>query len=154
MSLLAAFKESPATLSRASAFIWMNGVFYMATGVLLLAWPGAAQVLLRDPDFVGHEAGLVRVLGMCVVVIGWLYFFGGRSGSRPFVAATVVDRIILVPLVLIPIALSGILPHTLFLFAVVDPALAIVAWYLISRTTVTASPSTSPPTPTTRSSSR
>lgn len=133
MSILAALKESPATLSKASKFTWMNGAFYMATGALVLAWPGAAQTLLRDPDFVGHEAALLRVLGMCVLVIGWLYFFGGRSGGRQFVAATVMDRIVLVPVVLIPTALAGVLPHTLLLFAVTDPALALVSWYLLSR---------------------
>ena len=133
MSLFAALKESPATLSRASSFTWMSGAFYMASGALLLIWPGAAQTLLRDPDFVGHEAALVRVLGMCVLVIGWLYFFGGRSGGRQFVAATVADRIVLVPIVLIPTAVAGVLPHSMLLFAVADPTLALVSWFLLSR---------------------
>ena len=133
MSILAALKESPATLSRASSFTWMSGAFYMASGALLLIWPGAAQRLLRDPDFVGHEAALVRVLGMCVLVIGWLYFFGGRSGGRQFVAATVADRIVLVPIVLIPTAVAGVLPHSMLLFAVADPTLALVSWFLLSR---------------------
>ena len=133
MSLLAALKESPAPLSPASRFTWMCGAFYMGTGALVFAWPGVAQSLMGDPDFVGHEAGLVRVLGMCLLVIGWLYVFGGRSGGRQFVAATVIDRIVLVPLVLVPIALAGVFPHTLLLFAVTDPALAIVAWLLFSR---------------------
>jgi hypothetical protein len=70
---------------------------------------------------------------MCVLVIGWLYFFGGRSGGRQFVAATVADRIVLVPVVLIPTALAGVLPHSLLLFAVTDPALALVSWFLLSR---------------------
>jgi hypothetical protein len=75
----------------------------------------------------------VRVLGMCVLIIGWLYFFGGRSGGRQVVAATIFDRILLVPLVLVPVALSGVLAHTLLMFAVVDPALAVVAWMLLVR---------------------
>jgi hypothetical protein len=133
MSLLAALKESPAPLSQASRFTWMCGAFYMATGVLVLSWPGAAQTLMGDPDFVGHEAGLMRILGMTVLVIGWLYFFGGRSGGRQVVAATILDRIVLVPLVLVPTALAGVFPHTLLMFAVVDPALAVIAWLLLSR---------------------
>jgi hypothetical protein len=133
MSLFAALKESPAPLSKASRFTWLCGAFYMATGALVLAWPGVAQAVMGDPDFVGHEAALLRVLGLCVLVIGWLYFFGGRSGGRQFVAATVVDRIVLVPLVLVPTALAGVIPHTLLLFAVTDPALAVVAWLLLSR---------------------
>ena len=133
MSLLAALKESPTPLSKSSRFTWMCGAFYMATGALVLAWPGIAQAVMGDPDFVGHEAALLRVLGLCVLVIGWLYFFGGRSGGRQFVAATVIDRIVLVPLVLVPTALAGVLPHTLLLFAVTDPALAVVAWLLLAR---------------------
>lgn len=133
MSILEALKESPAGLSKASTFTWMCGLFYMAAGALALLWPGAAQALLRDPDFVGHEAALLRVLGMLVLVIGWLYLFGGRSGGRQFVAATVVDRIVLVPAVLVSTALAGVLPHTLLMFAVVDPALALVGWFLLSR---------------------
>jgi hypothetical protein len=131
--LLAALKESPAPLSMASRFTWMCGAFYMASGALVMSWPESAQVLMRDPDFVGHEAGLVRVLGMCVLVIGWLYFFGGRSGGRQVVAATIFDRIVLVPLVLVPTALAGVIPHTLLMFAVVDPVLAVIAWLLLSR---------------------
>lgn len=133
MSILAALKESPAPLSMASRFTWMCGAFYMASGALILCWPACAQVLMRDPDYAGHEARLVRVLGMCVLIIGWLYFFGGRSGGRQVVAATIFDRIVLVPLVLVPVALSGVLPHTLLMFAVVDPALAVIAWLLLSR---------------------
>ncbi len=133
MSILAALRESPADLSRASAFTWMSGVFYLATGVLVMAWPGVAQTLMRDPDFVGREAALFRVLGMCVAVIGWLYIFGGRSGGRQFVAATVMDRVVLVPLVLVPTAVAGVIPHTLLLFAVADPTLALVSWFLLSR---------------------
>ncbi len=133
MSILAALKESPARLSKASTFTWMCGLFYMAAGALALVWPGAAQVLLRDPDFVGHEAALFRVLGMLVLVVGWLYVFGGRSGGRQFVAATVADRIVLVPAVLVPTALAGVIPHTLLMFAVVDPALALIGWFLLAR---------------------
>lgn len=133
MSLLATLKESPAPLSQPSRFTWMCGAFYMASGALVLAWPGVAQTLMGDPDFVGREAALVRILGMLLLVIGWLYFFGGRSGGRQFVAATVIDRVVLVPLVLVPTALAGVLPHTLLLFAVTDPALAVIAWLLLSR---------------------
>ena len=48
-------------------------------------------------------------------------------------AATIVDRIVLVPLVLVPTAMAGVLPHTLLLCAATDPALAIVAWLLLAR---------------------
>ena len=40
---------------------------------------GSTQTLFMDRAFVGDEQGLIRVLGLAVVVIGWFYLFGGRS---------------------------------------------------------------------------
>ena len=133
MSLLATLMKTPPDLPASSRFTAMNGLIYMAAGALFLGWPQAVQTLLLDPAFVGRESGLVRVIGMTVVIIGWFYFFGGRSGSKPFVAASVLDRIVLVPLVLVPLALSGVFPHLLLLFAVLDPVLGLIAWYLLNR---------------------
>jgi hypothetical protein len=62
------------------------------------------------------------------VVIGWLYLFGGRAGARQIVAASVVDRLVLVPAVLVPLAIAGVFPHLLWTFAILDPALGIGAW--------------------------
>jgi hypothetical protein len=106
---------------------------YLAAGALLIAWPGATQTLFRDRAFVGDEQGLIRVLGMTVAVIGWLYLFGGRSGARQMVAASVVDRLVLVPAVLLPLAASGMFPHLLVTFGILDPALAVGAWFLFGR---------------------
>ena len=133
MSLIADLKESPENLALSSKYTSVNGIIYLAFGTLLMIWPGAVQTLLLDRNFVGNEAALVRVLGMAVAVIGWLYFFGSRSGGRQVVAASVLDRIILVPLVLVPTALAGVFPHTLGTFAILDPVLALVAWWLLSR---------------------
>jgi hypothetical protein len=71
------------------------------------------QTIFHDEAFVGHEQGLIRVMGLTVVVIGWLYLFGGRSGARQIVAASVVDRLVFVPVVLIPLAIVGVFPHLL-----------------------------------------
>ena len=133
MTLIGALKESPANLTAASKFTSACGLVYLASGAVLLLWPAAVQKLLLDPAFVGNEATLTRLLGMTVAVIGWLYIFGGRSGGRQVVAASILDRIVLVPLVLIPAAVNGVFPHTLLMFAVLDPALALVAWRLLSR---------------------
>jgi hypothetical protein len=85
----------------------MNGFIYLGAGGLLIVWPGAVQTLLRDPAFVGHEGALFRVIGMAVAVIGWLYVFGGRSGAQQFGPASVLDRVVLVPLVLVPLVIAG-----------------------------------------------
>jgi hypothetical protein len=134
MSLINDLLDRPATLSTASSYTAMNGLIYLGAGALLLAWPGATQALFRDPAFVGHEAGLIRVVGLMAAVVGWFYLIGGRSGARQFVAASVFDRLA-VPLVLVPLAIAGVFPHLLLTFAILDPSLAIGAWVLLARKT-------------------
>ena len=56
----------------------------------------------------------MRVIGLTVVVIGWLYLFGGRSGARQFIVASVIDRLVFVPAVLVPVAIAGVFPRTFF----------------------------------------
>ena len=77
MSLLADLKASPSQLTKSSKFTLANGVIYMGAGAWLMIWPGSVQALFLDPEFMGREAALIRVLGMAVVIIGWLYFSGG-----------------------------------------------------------------------------
>ena len=86
-----------------------------------------------DRAFVGDEQGLIRVAGLTVVVIGWLYVFGGRTDGRQFSAASVVDRLIFVPLVLLPLAIAGVFPHLLVAFTILDMSLAARAWMLLRR---------------------
>jgi hypothetical protein len=133
MSLISDLAQAPADLPTPSRFTALSGVLYAAAGLVFLAWPGIVQTVFRDPAFIGRDESLMRVLGMVVAIVGWLYFFGGRSGGRQFVAATVVDRLVLVPAVLVPTAAAGVFPHVMLTFAVLDPALAIVAWHLLSR---------------------
>jgi hypothetical protein len=133
MSLVSALLEKPSTLTSGSKYTTMNGVIYAGAGVLLIVWPGATQTLLMDRAFVGDEQGLVRVVGLTVVVIGWLYLFGGRSNAQQIVAASVVDRMIFVPVVLVPLAIAGVFPHLLTTFAILDPALAVGAWLFFRR---------------------
>jgi hypothetical protein len=133
MSLFRELIRTPFALSIASKYTAMNGVLYLVLGSLLALWPDAVQQILRDPPFQGHERQLARVIGMNVGIIGWLYLFGGTSGARQIVAASVVDRLIFVPLILIPLAWQGTFPHLLLSFAILDPVLGIGAWILLSR---------------------
>jgi len=134
MSLTKDLLYRPSDLCTASKYTVINGAIYLGVGVLLIAWPGATQTLLMDRDFVGHEQGLVRVIGLSVVVIGWLYLFGGRTGGRQVVAASVIDRLVFVPIVLLPLAFTGVFPHLLVAFAILDMTLAIGALVLSGRT--------------------
>jgi hypothetical protein len=72
-------------------------------GAILIVCPGVTQTLFKELAFAEHEQALMRVIGLTVAVIGWLYVFGGRSGARQFIAASVIDRLIFVPAVLIPV---------------------------------------------------
>ena len=134
MVLIKALLEKPRNLTPASKYTAMNGFIYLVVGLLLIVWPGVTQTIFRDPVFIGHEEGLMRVIGLTVVVIGWLYVFGGRSGARQIVAASVVDRLIFVPAILIPVAMVGVFPHLLLTFAALDVLLAIGAWIVFART--------------------
>ncbi len=133
MSLITDLLEKPSNLSTTSKYTVMNGVLYLGAGVLIIAWPGMVQTLFRDAPFVGQEGALFRVIGLLLVVVGWLYFFGGRSGARQPVAASVIDRLIFVPLIFLPLAYAGVFPHLLVAFAIIDPLLGIGAWILLSR---------------------
>ena len=131
MSLIKDLLEHPGDPSITSKYTVMNGVIYLGIGVSVIIWPGMVQTIFRDAAFVGNEAALIRVMGMAVAVIGWLYLFGGLSGE--IVAASVLDRVVLVPLVLVPLAIAGIFPHLLLAFALLDPTLGIGTWLLLSR---------------------
>ena len=125
--------EKPATLSAGSKYAVSNGIIYLALGVLFIVWPGATQTLFMNRAFFADEQGLVRVTGLTLVVIAWLYVFGGRTGGRQFSAASVVDRLVFVPVVLLPLALAGVFPHLLVAFTVLDTTLAVGAWVLLRQ---------------------
>lgn len=134
MSFTTDLWETPPNPSRASRWTAMNGYIYLSLGAVFVIWPRAVQTLFRDDEFAGREEALFRVLGMTVMVIGWLYLFGGRSGSRQTVAASILDRWILVPVVLVPIAMAGVFPHALLAFTLLDASLALGAWILRRKT--------------------
>ena len=81
MSLINQLRQKPADLTTASKYTALNGIGYLVVGAILILWPGVTQTLFREAAFVGHEQALMRVIGLTVVVIGWLYLFGGRSSA-------------------------------------------------------------------------
>jgi hypothetical protein len=133
MSLIATLLQTPARLSTASRYTAFNGWIYLSLGALLIAWPGMTQMLFMERAFIGNEEALMRVVGLTLVVVGWLYYFGGRTGAPSVTAASIVDRLIFVPAVLVPLAVAGVFPHLLGAFAILDPVLAVTAWVLLRR---------------------
>lgn len=118
-------------LTPASKFHALNGILYFIAGLGLVLWPEIVQVLLGDPHFTGHESALFRAIGLTVAMIGWHYYFGGRTGDRQVVVAGLIERLIYVPLVLLPLAIAGAFPHTFLAFTALDVGLAIGAWMLL-----------------------
>jgi hypothetical protein len=133
MSFVVHLFDRPHDLSVASRYTATNGVIYLVLGAALLIFPQMVQVVFRDAPFVGNEGSLVRVLSMALMVIGWMYLFGGLAGSRRLVVATVIERLTLVPLVLVPLAAGGVFPHFLLATVALDAVLGIGAWILLSR---------------------
>jgi hypothetical protein len=130
MSLIETLLKKP-NLTPASKYHALNGVIYFIAGLGLILWPRIIQVLLRDPSFTGHESALFRALGLTIAMIGWHYYFGGRTGGQQVVAASLIERFIYVPLVSLPLAIAGVFPHTFVAFAVLDVGLAIPARMLL-----------------------
>jgi len=116
-----------------SRYIVGNGVLYLVAGVVVLAWPQVTYLLGAD-EFVADESGLVRVLGFVMMIIGWFYVMGGRTGATSFGLATIVDRAV-VPFALCGIAATGAVDWGLILpFAILDPVLAVGAFLIWRRT--------------------
>src|SRR5262245_7844740 len=116
-----------------SRYTTANGMFYIAVGATMLAWPGVLQTLMMAAPFAAGEAGLIRVVGFTVAIIGYFYVFGGRTGADSFGLATVVDRL-LVPAALLPLGLSGAVdPHLVVPFAILDPVLGVGAFIVWRR---------------------
>src|SRR5262249_29422630 len=111
MSLISIAFEKLPNLTTASKFTVFNGFVYLGLGALLILWPVSPQQLLDEGAFVGAEQGLSRVLGMAVAISGYSLVIGGNSGGRQETAASVIDRLTIVPVVLIPSAVAGVFPR-------------------------------------------
>jgi hypothetical protein len=133
MSLIKDLRHKPPSLSTASKYTTLNGIGYLAMGASLIVWPGVTQTVFRESPFNGYEEALMRVIGLTIIVIGWLYLFGGRSGTRQFIVASIIDRLAFSPVVLVPLALAGVFPRLFLTFAILDVSLAIGAWALLAR---------------------
>jgi hypothetical protein len=65
------------------------------------------------------------------MVVGCFYYFGGRTGGEQVVAAGVISRLTLVPLVLLSLAFAGVFPRTFIAFSILEVGLASGAWMLL-----------------------
>lgn len=130
--LLKALGEQSPTRTTASRFTSISGLFYLGMGLTICTAPTLVPLLFLEPAFSGREAGLFRLVGWIMAVVGWFLWIGGRTGTRAFVAAGIVARLG-VPVVAIPLAVSGVFPHMLWVFGLLDPLSGLVAWRLMAR---------------------
>jgi len=131
MSILTIAFDKPTNLTPVSKYTVFNGFIYFGLGIALIVWPGAIQTLFRERAFIGDEQGLFRALGMAVAIIGYYLVVGGRAGSRQTAAASVIDRLTIVPLVLLPLAIAGVFPRFLITIVIIDFCLAMSTWVLV-----------------------
>ena len=111
-----------------------NGVLYAVMGLALFSFPQLFQSIGAD-DFEAGERGLVRTLAFVLIVIGWFYVMGGRTAADSFGLSTVVDRVIIVPAFLVPLAASGAVDPAIVLpIAILDPVLGLGALAVWLRT--------------------
>eukprot|EP00929_Paragymnodinium_shiwhaense_P028893 TRINITY_DN16673_c0_g1_i1.p1 TRINITY_DN16673_c0_g1~~TRINITY_DN16673_c0_g1_i1.p1 ORF type:complete len:292 (+),score=18.41 TRINITY_DN16673_c0_g1_i1:98-973(+) len=109
-------------------FLLVQGVLYSGLGLGFMLGPQFLAPLLLMGPMTSGEAGVYRILGIEVVIIGYLYIQNARSNLEHAVAATTLDRL-LVPLPLAGIWMLGAPWQLCAAFGVLDPLLAcLTAW--------------------------
>ena len=92
---------------------------------MLIAWSLGWRRYGRQPEW---QVVLVAI-AMPVLLFG-LVSLRSRVGGHWCGPALLLG---VVPLVLVPLALTGVFPHLLLTFAILDPVLGFAAWYLLER---------------------
>lgn len=132
-AFLDALTDRPPELSRLARYTIWNGYLYMALGLALFVAPQGMLELQFQVPLRGYEVGLSNALGMTLLIIGWFYIMGGRTGRASFGLATVVDRA-LVPFLLTWLCARGQVPLLMALpFVILDPVLALGAFLIWRR---------------------
>jgi hypothetical protein len=116
-------------------FLFFQGALYMFIGLFLVVAPTAIAWCLRvcrdDVKFNSckqmeePEAHMWRFAGFAVFVIGYFYAAGARSSTVHFVAATTLNRFLIVPAAMLFILLVGGRKEICLVFGILDPMLAI-----------------------------
>jgi hypothetical protein len=116
--------------SRAAKTVEIYGWLIFAEGILILLFPQHVSALLRFGPLGQDGLMFFRLAGLLVAGIGMLYFVSGRMNAEGFVFATLLDRP-LVPPIMVVLWGSEKLPGSLaLLFAVQE--LASFLWTLLT----------------------
>jgi hypothetical protein len=126
------FEKSP-NQTVVSRYMALNGLAYLGAGAFLLLLPSTTLAFLGDRSFVGQEEGLIRVIGLTVIIIGVLYLLAGRANMKQIIAVSILGRPVLVPAALVTLAMAGVFPHLLLTVVALDMLLSIGGWVLLAR---------------------
>ncbi|MBA93761.1 MAG: hypothetical protein CMG47_01680 [Candidatus Marinimicrobia bacterium] len=111
-------------------YIEINSFLYMLIGLSFCFFPTLHSSLGIIPMVEGREIGFLQVIGFTLFLVGYFYYFGARTHKVSICLATVFDRLILVPLFLGFIVITGTLELGFALpFLILDPILALGALY-------------------------
>jgi hypothetical protein len=111
-------------------YIEINAFLYMLIGLSFCFFPTLHSSLGLIPMVQGREIGFLQVIGFTLFLVGYFYYFGARTHKVSICLATIFDRLILVPLFLGFIVITGTLEISFVLpFLIIDPILALGALY-------------------------
>jgi len=119
--------QDAAKLSSTHHFLIYQGVLYAVLGSIMVLAPWIYNKAFLFPEpFTAEETALWRPIGLCLTLIGYFYIQGGRSNSYHFVTATIFDRLLIVPPVLVLLYYLGTPAELVVPFLVLDPLLALL----------------------------
>ena len=106
--------------TRAAKTVEAFGWLILAEGAVLMFAPHSAAALLHLPALEPQGANYLRLVALLVGGVGMLYVCSGRLNAEGFVFASLLDRPLVPPIMLV-LWYLGIIPGTLaLLFAVQD----------------------------------
>jgi hypothetical protein len=105
---------------RAARTVELFGWLCLAEGATMLFAPHFVAAVLHLPPLADQAANYFRLAGLLVGGLGMLYVVAGRMNATGFVFASLLDRPLVPPTMLV-LWLVGIIPGTLALaFALID----------------------------------
>lgn len=117
--------------------MWLvvQGILYMSFGVFSLVLAPIVPIVFVMPTVTTPtEMGLLRVLGIALMVVGYFYIQGGRNKGDSvawFASSTTVHRFTFVPVCFILVAvLTPAIMNLCIAMAVLDPVLALGTYFV------------------------
>lgn len=134
MRMALGMHETPLRITPTHRFLFLQGVLYAGAGLLFMILPrqsvylvtlGALSTDSFEIDDSGHptELRMLQFTGFLVMLVGYFYMQGARENTLHFVAASTLNRVVFVPLLMLLLAIFGARLPLCILFALLDPAL-------------------------------